>query len=64
MKKLIREIVLSRTYRLGSDASYSNVAVDPTNSLLWRANIRRVDVEALRDAMLSVSGELVLDPPR
>ena len=30
----------------------------PSNRLLWRANVRRLDIEALRDSMLAVSGEL------
>lgn len=37
---------------------------DPDNTLVWRANPRRLDAEAIRDAMLSVSGELDLDRPR
>lgn len=63
VKRVIREIVLSRTYRLASDDSDRNRNVNPTNELCWRANIRRLDAEALRDAMLLVSAELVLDPP-
>src|SRR5207244_7921844 len=35
-----------------------NVALDPENTLLWRANRRRLEVEAWRDAMLAVSGQL------
>lgn len=62
-KNLIREIVLSRTYRLASNMHESSAGIDPENRLLWRANIRRLDVEALRDALLSVSGELDLNPP-
>jgi hypothetical protein len=34
------------------------LAVDPDNRLLWRFPLRRLDAEALRDAMLAVSGEL------
>ncbi|HND51608.1 MAG TPA: PSD1 and planctomycete cytochrome C domain-containing protein, partial [Pirellulaceae bacterium] len=50
----------------GSDASQRSAAieaakkVDPTNSLLWRMNRRRLDLEAMRDTLLSVSG--TLDP--
>jgi len=35
-------------------------AVDPDNRLYWRANRRRLDFEAMRDALLSVSGKLDL----
>jgi hypothetical protein len=58
VKKLIREIVLSRTYRLASDYSAANHAVDPDNKLLWRANRSRLEVEAIRDSILSISGNL------
>ncbi|MCH1494702.1 MAG: DUF1553 domain-containing protein, partial [Rubripirellula sp.] len=34
------------------------------NSYLWRANARRLDAEAIRDAMLCVSGELTTDAPK
>jgi hypothetical protein len=33
-------------------------AADPENRLLWRANRRRLDVEALRDSLLAVAGDL------
>jgi hypothetical protein len=32
--------------------------LDPTNSLLWRANRRRLDLEQMRDTLLTISGEL------
>lgn len=60
-KKLIREIVLSRTYRQraeGDDASKAALAIDPDNRLLWRMSPRRLDAEMLRDAVLAVSGGL------
>ena len=59
VKKLVREIVLSRTYRQASDLSTQDAfRADPDNRLLWRAAKRRLDAEAIRDAMLVVSGEL------
>jgi len=33
-------------------------AVDPDNTLLWRQNLRRLEAEAIRDAVLTASGEL------
>jgi hypothetical protein len=57
-KKLIREIVLSRTWQL---AVASPSAADPDNRLFAHANRRRLDAEQLRDALLAVSGELQLD---
>jgi hypothetical protein len=64
VKKLVRSIVLSRTYRLDSTYDEKSYAIDPGNELLWRVNQRRLDVEALRDAMMSVSGELDLETPK
>jgi len=57
VKKLIREIVLSRTYQLSS-ATGPQAKADIENELHWRQNRRRLQAEAIRDAILSVSGEL------
>ncbi|MEZ6073528.1 MAG: DUF1549 domain-containing protein [Pirellulales bacterium] len=57
-KRLIRTLVLSRTYGLGSEFDERAGAIDPDNRLLWRMNRVRLDAEALRDAMLAVSGQL------
>jgi hypothetical protein len=61
-KSLIRRIVLSRTFGLSSQHDSANDAVDPDNQLYWRANRRRLDPEALRDAMFSAAGTLDLNP--
>lgn len=61
-KSLIRRIVLTRTYQLGSSDSPAYLAVDPENKLLWRHSPRRLSAEELRDAMLAVSGELIQSP--
>ncbi len=62
LKHLHRRIMLSTTYR---QASYRDpaddgraVAVDPANRLLWRANLRRIEAEIVRDSVLAVSGQL------
>jgi mono/diheme cytochrome c family protein len=59
-KKLIRAILLSKTYRQTSDNPQASVAqsVDPDNMLLWKMNRRRLDFEAMRDGMLAVAGRL------
>ncbi len=58
-KHLVRCIVLSKAYRRSVvDAATEQQLADANNQLLWRGNLRRVSIEALRDAMLSVSGEL------
>ena len=56
MKRLVRRLVLSRAYRMSSQASAGAAEVDPSNRLLQHANLRRLDAEAIRDAMLSISG--------
>ncbi len=58
MKKLIREIMLSRVYQLSSSPEVSQEKVDLENLLHWRQNRRRLQAEAIRDAILSVSGSL------
>jgi hypothetical protein len=60
VKWLHREIMLSATYQLSSDPDAANLATDPGNVQLWRMSPRRLDIEAWRDALLSISG--VLDP--
>jgi len=62
-KKMIREIVLSRTYRLSSAANVRDENIDPGNLYLWRANRRRLEVEAIRDSLLMIAGRLDLKPP-
>jgi hypothetical protein len=58
VKALVREIVLSRTYREASTYRADAFERDPDNRLLWRANKRRLDAEVIRDSMLAVSGLL------
>jgi cytochrome c553 len=58
VKKLVREVVLSRAYRQASTFRLEAFEQDPENRLLWRASKRRIDAESIRDAMLAVSGEL------
>jgi hypothetical protein len=63
VKKLIRSIVLSRTYQMNSDHNSENHAIDPSNKYLWHMERRRLDAEEIRDAMLAASGELDLERP-
>jgi len=59
VKKLIRTVALSKTYRLSSVRGEQRE--DPENRLLAHMNHRRLDAEAIRDTMLSVSGALNLE---
>jgi hypothetical protein len=58
LKELHRLIVLSNTYRQSSRFDARSAAVDADNRLLWRFEPRRLEGEAVRDAMLAASGEL------
>lgn len=55
VKKLIKEIVMSKTYR---QSSQGRSDADPDNLFLSHANKRRLDAEVIRDSMLAVSGSL------
>jgi hypothetical protein len=57
-KQLIRSLVLSRTYQLSSAANEKGEHIDPDNILRWRMTPRRLEAEALRDAILVVSDKL------
>ncbi len=63
IKRLIRRIVLSRAYGLDSSHDPHNFEADPDNALVWRMSKRRLEAEALRDALLFVSGRLATEPP-
>jgi len=63
MKRMIRALVLSRTYGVAAWDDSSNQAHDENNTLLWRWNRKRLDAEALRDAMLAASGRLQRSRP-
>jgi mono/diheme cytochrome c family protein len=58
MKAIHREIMLSAAYQLSFAYSEKNSAIDPDNKYLWRANLRRLDAEELRDTLLFASGTL------
>lgn len=62
VKQMIREIMLSRAYQMSSGYDAQNDAIDPENKLHWRMSQRRLDAEAIRDAMLAISGALNLYP--
>ncbi|MEM9589139.1 MAG: DUF1553 domain-containing protein, partial [Planctomycetota bacterium] len=61
-KNLIRSLVLSRTYRQSSKFCSTGYAADPANRLYWRMDRRRLEAEAIRDAILAVSGLLTTEP--
>lgn len=56
MKSLHRLILLSNTYQLSSEAVEPNLAIDPDNRYRWRADVRRLQAESIRDGLLAASG--------
>lgn len=58
VKRLIRHIVTSRAWQRSSEPTAEAIAVDPDNRLLSHFNVRRLEAEAIRDALLQVSGKL------
>jgi hypothetical protein len=58
VKAMHRLILLSKTYQLASSDDPANEAADPGNRWYWRFDRRRLDAEAIRDALLAVSGRL------
>jgi hypothetical protein len=63
VKTMHRLIMLSQTYQLGNgDGHEVNTPADPNNDCLSYFNRRRLDAEAIRDAILAVSGELDRSP--
>ena len=62
MKTMHRLILDSETYRMAATEHAGNLAKDPDNHFLWRANRRRLDAEELRDSLLTFSAQLDITP--
>ena len=58
IKGTVRRLAVSQTYRMSSRASAESLRADPANRLHQHANLRRLDAEEIRDALLRVSGSL------
>lgn len=60
VKWLVRELVTSAVYRQASRHDERFATTDPDDRWLWRAPRKRLELEAWRDAILQVSGQLDL----
>jgi hypothetical protein len=60
IKRLHRAILTSATYQQTSRIDPASQTVDADTRLLWRFPSRRLEAEAIRDSMLTVSGQLNL----
>ncbi len=58
LKKLHRRIMLTNTYQMSSRYDARASEIDPENRLHWRSDRRRLEVEAIRDSLLALSGQL------
>jgi len=58
LKRLHRQILTSQTWRQRSNRDAKRDEIDPDNRLLSRQNVRRLEAETLRDAMLAVTGKI------
>ncbi len=61
VKKMIRTMMLSRTYRLATTGDVNHI--DAGNKLRWRMNPKRLELEPLRDTLLDLAGQLKLERP-
>jgi hypothetical protein len=63
IKQMQRLIMTSETYKMAS-AYYQadSLAKDPTDQFLWRFPVKRLEAEIIRDATLSASGDINLEP--
>jgi hypothetical protein len=57
-KRMHKLLVMSNTYQMSSQSNEAALAKDPENDLLWRFDLRRLEAEEVRDAILAVSGNL------
>lgn len=58
IKAMHREILLSSAYQMSSAVDTAAAKIDPQNKLLHHMPVRRLEAEAVRDALLAVSGAL------
>lgn len=65
IKRLVKRIVMSSTYRQSArlpSIDDPRLQIDPDNRLWWRSDRKPVSAEAIRDTILSISGELDSTP--
>jgi len=59
LKALHRQIMTSQAYRMSSRAQSARArSMDDSNRWVWRQNLRRLEAEAIRDSVLTISGRL------
>ena len=63
LKKLVKTLVLTRTYFASTEFDSANYAIDPDNRFLWRAAPKRLDAESFRDSILATTQAAALRAP-
>ncbi len=63
LKKLVRSVILSRSYQLASTETPTHREIDPANRLVWRHSPRRLSAEEIRDASLVATAQLKSERP-
>jgi hypothetical protein len=58
LKWLHKKILMTQTWQMSSQLEKYAQSVDPENQFQWRANVKRLEAEAIRDSILAVSGQL------
>jgi hypothetical protein len=58
VKQMHRLILTSQTWQQSSDNNPRFAQIDPFNGLLWRQNLRRLELEPVRDSLLAIGGKL------
>jgi hypothetical protein len=60
IKRMHKLILMSNAWQMSSQSNDAAMLKDPGNNLLWRANMRRLSAEEIRDSILAATGELNL----
>lgn len=61
LKNLHKLIMTSNTYQMSSAPNEASLSIDPANNNFWRMNMRRLNAEEIRDAILATTGKLSLE---
>lgn len=62
IRRLVRRLVMTRTYGQSSRYDEAAFTIDPDNRMLWRASRRRLPAESMRDTLLIAAGQLDTTP--
>ncbi len=60
IKRMHKLILMSNAWQMSSQSNEAAMLKDPGNHLIWRANMRRLSAEEIRDSILAATGELNL----